>query len=227
MPGLGPGVPEWISPRMTRGPCNIWIWGDARLAVNRAAFEVVHRVQARYAWIDIGSSGDDVDPEDPSRNGLVPDTMLYRTIPPADLEPSHALANLAMWSVVRADEPIEVLHPLMDFLRLPQLLQEIIGNAPSEGHPAVFVVANADRLIAFYPDDDASSQPILDVWKRERLTAVVTLLDHPRKDRFLYDYVFEVRSKDSASWRDARILCEKAPADQGFRMGVPLRAFPG
>ena len=91
---------------------------------------------------------------------------------------------------------------------------------------AVWVAANADRLIAFYPDDPASSQPIIDVWKRERLATIVTLLHNPREDRFLYDYVFEIRTAGLPSWREALIVCEKAPAGQGYRIGVPGRAFP-
>jgi hypothetical protein len=193
--------------------------------VNRAAYELVHRVHPRYAWIDVGAPEDEVSREDPSRDGSVPEHLLYRTVPPAQMEPDQMTANLAMWSVVRSGEPQEVLHPLMDFLRLPQLLQEIIGSSPRDGHPAVWVVANADRVIPFYPDDPASSQPILDVWKRERLTSIVTLLDHPRKDRFLYDYVFEVRSGETPNWRDAVIVCEKAPPGTGHEVGVAVPAF--
>jgi hypothetical protein len=215
----------WVPKDLTGGPRYVWIWGDSRVAVNRVAYEVVHRMNPTFVWIDIGTPDDDVDPDDPSRAGLVPETMLYQTVAPADLEPDNASANLAMWSVVRHDEPESVLHPLVDFLRLPQLVQEIIGNAPREGRSAVWVAANADRLIPFYPDDPAASQPILDVWRRERLSTIVTLLDHPRSDRFLYDYVFEVRAKGAASWREAVIVCEKAPEGDQASVGVPTRAF--
>jgi hypothetical protein len=153
--------------------------------------------------------------------------MLYRTVPPSDMRPESSTANLSMWSVVRSDEPREVIHTVVDFLRLPQRLQEVIGNAPREERPSVFVAANADRVVQFYPDDTASSQPILDVFVRERMMIIVTLLDHPRKDRFLYDYVFESRAGGSPDWRDSALICEKAPPDQGYKLGSPLRAFPG
>jgi hypothetical protein len=203
----------------------VWIWGDSRVAANQAAYEVAHRLNPKYLWVDIGSPDEKVHPEDPSRSGAVPREMLYGTVPPSELAPENASANLAMWSVVKKDEPTEVLHPLMDFLRLPQLIQEIVGNAPREGTPAVWVAANADRLMSFYPDDPASSQPILDVWRRERLSTVVTLLDHPRKDRFLYDYVFQIQAPRTGSWRDAVITCERAPPGQGYSIGKPVPAF--
>lgn len=226
MPGFGPGSPEWISPEMVGDrPWLLWIWGDSRIGVNRVAFDAARRLNSRFMWVEIGSPEDEVHPEDPSLSGMIPPELLYRTVPPEEMAPDNATANLAMWSVVRKDEPTAVLHPLMDFLRLPALIQEIVGNAPRGGRPAVWVAANADRLIEFYPDDPASSQPILDVWRRERLTTIVTLLDHPRNDRFLYDYVFEVRSQGRSDWREAEVVCEKAPAGQDYPIGKPVRAF--
>jgi hypothetical protein len=226
MPGQGGAAPEWISAAMLAQPWSVQFWGDSRVALNRAAFEVAHRVNPRYVWLEIATPQDLAHPEDPARNGLVPDNMLYRTVPPSDLKPEDAGANLGMWSVVRTDEPEEVLHPLMDFLRLPERLQEVIGNAPREERPAVYVAANADRVVQFYPDDPESSRPILDVFHRERMMIIITFLNLPRKNRFLYDYVFEIRSGQTPDWPDSALICEKAPPGQGYQIGVPIRAFP-
>ncbi len=226
MDGQGAPPPDWITPGMLGQPRSMHLWGDSRVALSRAAYEVVYRVNPQYVWLNIGTPEDEVDPEDPSRNGLVPDHMLYRTVPPIDLKPDGATANLAMWSVVRNDEPDEVLHPLMDFLRLPERLQEVIGNAPREDRTAVFVATNGDRAAPFYPEEAASSQRILDVFRRERMTMIITFLHPPRRNRFLYDYVFEVRSAGMPGWRDSWIVCEKAPPGEGHQIGVPVRAFP-
>ena len=227
MAGPGSVTPPWISEGMLREPRSIEFWGNSRVALNRAAYEVAHRINPRYVWLEIGSPEDEVDPDDPAHTGVIPDDMLYRTVRPAEFKPDNATANLAMWSVVRQDEPDEVLHPLMDFLRLPERVQEVIGNAPREDRPAVYVAANADRVLQFYPDDPSSTAPILAVFVRERMSLIVTILNRTRSDRFLHDYVFEIRSAAGAKWQDALLVCERAPPGQGYEIGAAVRAFPG
>jgi hypothetical protein len=221
----GGGRPRWIHEAMLRRPWCFCFWGNRRIAVNRAAFELAPRINPRFGWFELRKPEDPVDPDDPAVDGRIPDALLFRTVQPDDFQPDNATANLAMWSVIRADEPKAVLHPIMDFLRLPQLLQEAIGNASPEGRPAVFVVSNADRVVQYYPEDLTATRAVLDVFARERVAVMITLCDVVRADRFAYDFVFEVRAEPGADWREATIRCEKDPTGE-LAIGEAVSAFP-
>jgi hypothetical protein len=130
-----------------------------------------------------------------------------------------------MWSVIRADEPALVLHPLMDFLRLPSRVQQLVGTAEHSERPTVLVFGNADRVFQHYPDDSTSSRPILDGFQRERTTLVVTASAHPRKVQFEFDFVFELRAMSPMRWTTSQAAYEKAPPAPGYPIGEAIRAF--
>jgi hypothetical protein len=198
------------------------IWGNSRVGVNRAAWELGHRVNPEYIWLDIRSADEPVDPEEPPASGLVPPEQLYKTLDSAEMGPDNPSANLAMWSVMRTDEAPETLHPLMDFLRLPAVIQEIIGLSPTSGRHGVVVVANADRIARYYPDKAESIGPLLNVWRRERVTLITTYNSPPRKTRSLYDYTFELKADARSSWKSSRMILERAPVGEGQGVGISI-----
>ncbi|HZY71060.1 MAG TPA: hypothetical protein VFF67_08820 [Thermoplasmata archaeon] len=217
--------PSWIGNDLLVTPRSVFISGDSRVGVNRVAWELAQRVNPSYFWLEVGTAEDSVDPDDPVVEGVVPPAQLYRTIPPSDLNPDVAVANLAMWSVIRSDEPAEVIHTLTDFLRLPPIVQEAIGSAPRNGMPGMCVFANGDRVAKQWPDDPSESRRLFEVWTRERVTLACTFVGPNRRDRLECDYVFKFRSGPGGSWRTGSMIYERAPEEVGVRVGESVPAF--
>lgn len=219
------GGPAWIDEDLLGSPRIVFISGESRVGVNRAAWELASRVNASYIWLEVGTPEDSVDPDDPVLEGIVPPAQLYRTVPPADLRPDAAVANLALWSVIRSDEPTEVVDTLTDFLRLPSIVQEAIGTAPRNGQPGVCVFANGDRVAKNWPDDPSETRRLFDVWRREGVSLVVTFVGPLRRDRLESDYVFRCRSAAPDRWRDASMVYERSPPEAGHPVGSAVPAF--
>ena len=217
--------PRWITPAMLASPWRIHLRGASRVAINRAAWELASRTDPTYRWLHIGAPFDPVEPDDPAANGMIPHAQLFRSIPPAEFAQNQAGANLGLWAVVRSDEPAERLDPVIDYLRLPHLLQKAMGDASRVMGPGVCVVANCDRIAEHYPDDPADIGRLVDVWRRSGAGLLVTFANMVRRSRFEYDYVFVVREQSDAGWRRSSISCEKAPPDDRRLVGVEYPTF--
>jgi hypothetical protein len=135
------------------------------------------------------------------------------------------VSNLAMWGVIRADEPSDTIHPLIDFIRLPRVIQEAIGLSTHWGSPRICVAANCDRISQHYPDEPREIDTLLRVWRSESIGLVTTYTNVERKSRFSYDYSFKVSFRTGGDWRECEISCEKAPQEDTKLVGVTVPAF--
>lgn len=215
----------WLTPEMLSSQSATLIWGNHRTAINRAAWELAVRVSDGYQWLQVGDPDESLDPDDPVAYGLVPPENLFRTVPPEEMAHDRSVANLAMWTVGREGHPNSPHHPLVDFLRIPAVAQELLGSSVGSRGQPVCVVANADRITPYYPDDPPATAANLAVWKREGMSVIATFLDEEREGRFVYDYSFALRVPPGHGWSNATITCEKERENRGRRVGVPVAAF--
>ena len=195
------------------------------MAANRLALECARRINPNFLWLEAQDPDEVRNPEDPSEAGEIPREHLYVTENPEELKPEDAIANMALWTVIRPDEPQAVVAHLMDFVRLPAKVQEMMSQMGSIESPGVLVWANAELSADFYPETIESSRPYLDVFRREGITLVSTLVGKTRADRFACDYVFKVHATPRTSWRACMVECEKSPDEAVVEVGKRLPAF--
>lgn len=216
---------RWIPGRLRAGSHCVHIWGNSRVGVNQAAWEIASRLGPGFRWIEIASQDDPVEPDDPAHSGRIPSGQRYRTVPPSEFSRNPAVANPTLWTVVRSDEPSEVLQTLLDFMTLPVVLQNAVTLSPPREGGNVCVIANCDRITEHFPDDPAVTGHLLDLWRRERVSLISTWTNAQRKSRFDYDYTFELKTPEHGDWKRSVITCEKAPKSDRVRVGVTSPAF--
>jgi hypothetical protein len=203
------------------------VYGPDRVAVLRVAYALAKLNHPNPYWVDIRDTAQAVGTDDPAGQRWIPEDHLY-IVSEGDARPEDAEANLALWTVVRSDEPKSVISEFTDFLRLPRPVQEAVSRSRSEGGRPVFVIANADRVRPYYPKGAAEVRPIIDSMLRAGVIPIFAALGPPGAGRWAFDFVFELRSAPGQDWRHGELRCERAPPGLSVASGevIPWAALP-
>jgi hypothetical protein len=192
------------------GPYGTFLYGDSRLLVDQLGFAMARVNDPNPTWVDIRDPEGRADPSSPSELGWVAEDHLFY-VSPAEAKPQDAEANMALWTVVRSDEPDAVIARLTDFLRLPPTVQVAVSRMGAEAPRPVFVVANSDRVRSYYPTEPAGVRPIIDAMLRSGVLPIFAAVGPPGAGRSAFDFVFELKSTDPNDWRTGSLTCHKAP----------------
>jgi hypothetical protein len=209
------------------GPWSTFVYGKSRVPLLRVAFGLARINDPAPYWVDIRDDTEVGDPRNPVGLGWIPEDHLY-IVRESEARPQDADANMALWTVVRSDEPESVISGFTDFLRLPPVVQEAVSRTGDDDHRPVFVIANVDRVRQYYPRDAVGVRPILDAMVRAGVLPIFAAIGPPGAGRLAFDFVFEVRSPDPSNWRKGLLFCEKAPPGISLAPGgsIALDAVP-
>jgi len=230
----GKGIPEspesidleerWVVPSGALGqPCSIYVYGDCRPVVNGVAFAMADMLDLAPLWLEVRDPQDGhEEPTVVSAGWIAPD-RLFLSDSGSGLEPNDAVANLALWNVVRSDEPSEVLADLTDFLRLPLLIQEVIGHTTTESSPRAIVVANVERVQHLFPQEPGSLRRFLRSILNRSVSLVVAHTGSPVEQRSAFNAVFRVHASTLAAWNVGSLECERGLMRGPYSVGRPRR----
>lgn len=205
----------------------ILLTGGSRVPLNHAAYEFSRLINPGYVWLEVRAPDEPVNWREPSARGLIPESQLLTTSRPQDLAPENTEVDMALWKVIRRGETPSDLGLLVDFMRLPSMVQALFPEITSSAdkRPAVFAVVNGDRVLEFYPVSLSSTRALIDVFKRERITLVFAALATGRPDRFAFDYVFRIVTDSKANWMTSHAVCEQAPHGSALQDGSLYELF--
>ncbi len=222
------GAPPAFDPRaIGGGPWGTFVYGPSRAAVLRVAFALARANDPNPMWVDIRDRSHTPEVPGPGELGWVPaDHLLH--VPVSEAEPEDGVANVALWSVVRSDEPGPAIDELTEFLRLPSPVQDAVSRVGAAPARPALVVANSDLVRAHYPRDLAGVRRIVDAMLRSGVLPIVTSVGPPGDGRMAFDFVFDVRATEFARWKDGNMVCEKAPTGTQVPVNepMPLRSIP-
>lgn len=204
------------------GRYGTFLWGQSREVLNRVLFAMVRAVDPEPLWLEIGASESEAGGLGPAALEWIPSDHLFLAAEPSAARPQDAVANVAMWNVVRADEPTESITRLADFVRLPPIAQEIISRLELGETRHALAIANSDRVRSVYPSTVEGVRPIVESFLDAPLLPFFAAQGTPGPGRMAFDFVFEVRARDLAHWREGTLVAEKAPSKTGVRVGVPI-----
>ena len=214
-----PGFDEAVA----RSLDSVMVYADDRTSAVLAAHAIARLRGDNVTWLDIRDPGGPPEPYDELLRAVVGPRRAYRTAPPDDLAPENAAANLALWTVIRSDEPTEVVAQFVDFLRLPTSVQKMFEQfGPADTSPTL-VVTNSDRIAALYPEDVESTKGFVDVFARQGIKLVATIVGIERKDRFAYQHVYRLRSPPGSRWEEATWAVETPTPTGGSALGPTHR----
>lgn len=212
--------------RLFERPSTVLVHGPSRPAINLALFAFAEAITPEFQWVDIGVPGEEPGPSDPGRMGWIPEDRWWRVDRPEELRPNELTANLALFGLIRMDEPPSNIAQLTEFLRLPETSQRVLATRPRDGHPGVLAVTNAHRVMALYPADRVGS--ILAVHQNSGFSVLVGFAEVAGPGQQLFDYVFQLDCKSPAEWRTGHLVCTKGISSGPLRDArpVPIEDIP-
>ena len=202
---------------------SVMIWADDRIAATVAALTLARQRSSNVTWLDIRDPIGATEPYDTLLREAIDRDRAYRTASPSELAPDNAAANLATWTVIRADEPSEVVAQFVDFLRLPPSVQQMFEQFGLPETLPTLVVTNSDRLASFYPESVEGTRAFVEVFGRSGVKLVSSLVGIERADRFAYRHVFHVASPRGGPWSEALVTSETRTAPPGTAGHSPTR----
>ncbi len=214
---------------LTRGPWATLVWGSPRPLVNHVLYALGRANDPEVYWLELRERENDPQDTGPARHGWIPEDRFFFTANLEKAKPQDGVANLALASLVRSDEPEQSILRLADFVRLPDVAQEIISRLGAGDHPRVIVIANSDRVRDAFPSSAAGVRPVFDAFLHSNLHPFFSVVGEPTERRFASDFVIEARVPDPGDWESGSLVVEKAPENSGIRPGlsVPFSRVPG
>lgn len=207
---------------LTSGSVGIFLYGPSRTVLLRVAYALARANDAQPYWVDVRDPNDYLDPPGPVELGWIPDDHLF-VVSRSEAKPQDAVSNLALWTVVRSDEPRSVIGGLTDFLRLPPQLQDAVSQYGRESYRPVFVVANTDRVREYYPRNVEGVRGVVEAMIHGGVVPIFASQGPPGPGRFAFDLVFEVQAPDLTHWKEGYLVCERAFDGAPFHAGDRIR----
>jgi hypothetical protein len=205
---------EFAAP-VYRTPDSVFFWGENRTTVTALAVALALRTGAPLVWLEIRDPSGRKDEYESLLGSRIPPSKRYITRSPEELAPELGASDMAVWKLVRADEPKETVSNLIDFLRLPTPVQELAAEMVPKRGWAVLLVTNADRITPLYPEELESTRAFTDALKRQGVKVVTAFSGPERKDRFVYDHVYRVEGPADAAWNSGLLRREKGAPSEG------------
>ncbi len=203
------------------GAYGTFLYGESRPLVDRLGYAMARANDPNPTWVDIRDPQGASDVSSPSELGWVAEDHLF-FVSPAEARPQDAEANMALWTVVRSDDPEATVGGLTDFLRLPPKVQVAVSRMDASAPRPVFVVANSDRVREYYPKEATGVRPIIDAMLQAGVLPIFAAVGAPGEGRAAFDFVFEVSSPHANDWRAGSLTCHKAPAGTPIPVDVPI-----
>ena len=213
---------------LTRSPAATFVWGESRPVVKRVLYALVRLNDPHFYWLDIRGPDNEFEDPNPADLGWVSPDRLFVASETAEARRRDTAGDLALWSIVRADEPGRVRAHLSDFLHRPTVVREMLGRAGiREGSHAV-AISNADRIRGHDPQSPEGAGPVLAPLLAASISPVFGGVAPPGRSRQAFDFVFEVRAPRLSAWETGWLICEKAPDGSSFLppQAIALRSLP-
>jgi len=200
-------------------PTTVFVGGPSRSVVNSVAFALAEMLDLTPYWLDVRNSSTISDGPDPVSTGWIPPDRLFVSESGHGLEQETSRTDRALWSIVRSDEPAEVLSHLTDFLRLPQLIQEIVSASDPSSGPRALVASNSDRVAHLFPRTADGLQRFLATLAAASLSIVAAHTGPTSPGRFGFATVFRLEVESPAAWMEGTLVCEQGIDRGPFAVG--------
>lgn len=211
-----PLFPEHLFAR----PNSVFVYGDTRSLVNLTVFALAEATNPNFQWLDIGVPDEERPPLDPVGLGWIPDARLWVVDRPDSLRPDDLSANIALFGLIRSDEPPATLVQVSEFLRLPEVSQRILASRVPDGHPGVVAVLNSHRVMAAFAPSRVPA--ILNVHLHAGFSVIVGYTEAAGPGRDAFDFVFRLEGTGSKNWRTTHFICEKGITSGPLRDARPV-----
>lgn len=220
---MNPTNENQLLPGAFRKPLSVFMAGTSRSLLKWVALALLAPYSSRVFWTDLQVTGETLEPLDPIGLHAVPGERL-KIIHPRQLqrdERGSRLAEAAVATLIRSDEPPEDLQRTSEFLDLPPHTQARISSMPAVGEPSILVTANGHRLVGLYPIETIG--PMVRSLLDSGTSFMILWADAVPSIRSVFDVVLHVEGGGPARWRDAVVWSEKGVSTGPLGLGKTSR----
>jgi len=189
-------------------PTSFGVWGGTPGDRAKLAWALARRVDAEPFWLQIELAAEPLDPTERAIVDEVPSARCFR-LRPEEFAPNVEQGNVATWFLRTDIQAGDRLNRLADFARLPLLAQSLLGGQSTYSPTRSLVIANANGLNAFYPQDEGGIRPFVEAFNEYATTLILTVTSTPRENVRDIDYVFRLTDIDRGGTNVARVTCEQ------------------
>lgn len=188
-------------------PTSFGIWGGSPGDRARLAWALAHRIDAAPYWLQIEIASE---PSDPAEHAVVDQLPTDRRfhLRPEEFAPLSDQGNVATWFLRTDIQPGDRLNRLADFARLPLLAQRLLGGRSAYSPTKSLVIANANGLNAFYPQEEGGIRPFVEAINEYATTLILTVTSTPNPNVRDIDYVFHLTTIDREGQQATRATVE-------------------
>ena len=186
---------------------SIYVWGASRSPTDEFARQVARRIDPRYAWIGTER------PAEPSAHGL-PGEAREVLVPPGPLSPVPPISEERFWSYLRAKGQRAVGRDVLEFVRMPDVLQTAILSLLEREPPRVLLLANLDRLLAGGPGAATLVGRYIEFLNAREVTLVAASAGRPGPERIDFDYSLTLPESVPADVRPPTAVCQWGECDR-------------
>ena len=186
---------------------SIYIWGGDRSPTDEVARLVAQRLDPTFTWIGTKHAPDRTGPSFPgeAREILVPAGTLAS-------EPS--ISEERFWSYLRAKGQHTVGPDVLEFVRMPDVLQTAILSLLEREPPRVLVLANLDRLLAGGTGAASLISRYIEFLNAREVTLVAASTGRPGPERIDFDYSLTLPDSLPADVRPRAAVCQWGECDR-------------
>ena len=157
------------------------VWGPAGAARDEAAVRLARWWDAEFRWVEIQDPADPAPSRDLWLQELAGHDRVWKVRQAGELlQNAGAPSSAVMWSLLRPDQPPELMDAVTDFLTAPDVLQQVISESSTERPVRCVVIANIDRLD---PTAQVTSEVLTSVVRalnRAGITPIFTCTGRPQ-----------------------------------------------
>jgi len=223
---LGQAGPEAAGARTVSGsqrhyarnwstPTSFGIWGGSPAERATLAWTIARRIDPEPYWLQIELASEPHDSAEYAVVEKVPSEHRFH-LNPEEMVPQSGEGNVATWFLRTDLGAGERLNHLADFTRLPLLAQQLLGDRSAYSPTKALVLANSNRLNAFYPQQEGGIRPFIEAFNEYAATPIFTVTAPPHENSHDIDYLIHLTEIDRGGQKMTRATCE-----QGAPKNVP------
>jgi hypothetical protein len=203
--------------------------GPSRLVISLVAHSFAKALDPGFVWVEIVGPSTGVPAAVAAEVPQWDDAQRHLVLRADRVRPEHEIPPASLNTLVHPRESPEAMGHLADFVRFPEVLQEIIAGGRDSGRPRVVYLSNTDFTEPSFSAERGAFVPFLRAAKAENVSIVCARIEGVRPNRFDFDYVFHLEDPRSGTYGAAQIAVEQGGMGSPFPTGsrFPVGEIPG
>jgi hypothetical protein len=183
------------------------------------AFALAKFIDPSFRWITVRESSTEPSAEESWIHRLVPEAQIPLPLPVSDLGQGPTVDKPTFESMVRLEGATADKVALDLLLLLPERFQRMLDESVPPNILRAIVVANTNRVRAFYPQDPGRLRGLMEIFPRHGISIITTSMPPPFEGRYGYSVSLRLDVESAETWRIAQLVVEKGLPSGEFSTG--------